>query len=264
MARPDLWRVDFCKPSKATSSTSPWVCLVHHLAHGPEAGDGVVAHEAVDAQKLLVGEAEIGLADRHQLLALRARRPDAEGVVGIKRGALAVAALGIHQHGVDQKRVALPLPPRPLRPAGEVGGVAPLEHHPLDRLGVGSGAGGGRVGAGGGKLLPGGEGHERRKLNSRIANRVNKGLKPASTCLEGQASKVRFALREEVVGAQAGGVVGEEFGGDACRLSRCWSTLNDCTRPSRTIRSSPSIAPGSRRASIRSGKALVISSPVRE
>ena len=46
------------------------VRLVRHLAHRAEALDGVAAHEAVDLLQLLVGEAEIGLADRHQLVAV--------------------------------------------------------------------------------------------------------------------------------------------------------------------------------------------------
>ena len=41
-------------------------------------------------------------------------RPYAEGVIGIIRRAFAVAALGVHQHRVDDERVALPLPPRAL------------------------------------------------------------------------------------------------------------------------------------------------------
>ena len=48
------------------------VGLVHDLAHRAEAVDGVAAHEAVDLDQLLVGEAEIGLADRHQLVAVLA------------------------------------------------------------------------------------------------------------------------------------------------------------------------------------------------
>ena len=70
MASPDLCRVERCRPSNATSSTRPWSALVHHLAHRAEALDGVAAHEAVDLHQLLVGEAEIGLADRHQLVAV--------------------------------------------------------------------------------------------------------------------------------------------------------------------------------------------------
>ena len=70
MATPDLWRVERCRPSNATSSTRPLLGLVRHLAHRAEAVDGVAAHEAVDLDQLLVGEAEIGLADRHQLVAV--------------------------------------------------------------------------------------------------------------------------------------------------------------------------------------------------
>ena len=54
--------------------------------------------------------------------------------------------------------------------------------------------------------------------------------------------------------ADAREIPASSFGVTALRLSRCCSTLNDCTRPSRTISSSPSIAPGSRSASARSGK----------
>src|SRR5205085_747705 len=46
------------------------------LAHGPEALDGVPADPAVEPFQFLVGETEIGLADREQLIALR---PAAEG-----------------------------------------------------------------------------------------------------------------------------------------------------------------------------------------
>src|SRR6266851_470521 len=41
--------------------------LVLDLADGPEAVGGVVAHPFVEPTQLLVGEAEIGLADRRQL-----------------------------------------------------------------------------------------------------------------------------------------------------------------------------------------------------
>ena len=70
MATPDLCRVERCRPSNATSSTRPWSVSCDDLAHRAEAVDGVAAHEAVDLHQLLVGEAEIGLADRHQLVAV--------------------------------------------------------------------------------------------------------------------------------------------------------------------------------------------------
>src|SRR6266516_5171558 len=54
------------------------VGLVHHLAHRPEAVDGVAPHEAIDLEQFLVAEAEIRLADRHELVALGPAPPDPE------------------------------------------------------------------------------------------------------------------------------------------------------------------------------------------
>src|SRR5262245_9791682 len=61
------------------------VRLVYDLAHRAEPLDGIPADEPVDLQKLLVGEAEIGLADRHQLVAVGARGPYPESVIGVIR-----------------------------------------------------------------------------------------------------------------------------------------------------------------------------------
>ena len=63
MATPDLCRVERCTLSKATSKHQ----LRLDLAHRAETLDGVVAHQFVELPQLLVGEAEIGLADRHEL-----------------------------------------------------------------------------------------------------------------------------------------------------------------------------------------------------
>ncbi len=83
------------------------------FAHRAEAVDGVLAHMPVEPFQLLVGEAEIGLADRQQFRApIRIAVPAAEGEVGIETRPLAAAALGIHQHAVDQQRIALPLVPQ--------------------------------------------------------------------------------------------------------------------------------------------------------
>ena len=141
---------------------------VADLAHRAEALDRVVADVAVELGQLRVGEAVIGLADRHQLGAALAVPPDAEGVVGIERRALSVAALGIHHHGIDEVGLALPLPPRALGPAGQVGTVAALQHHPLDRVGIGAGADRGGVGAGLGEIRPGREGHQRRDVDAGV------------------------------------------------------------------------------------------------
>src|SRR6266404_9696899 len=49
---------------------------MHDVADRAELFGGVAADETVDLQQFLVGEAEIGFADRHQLLAVLARGPD--------------------------------------------------------------------------------------------------------------------------------------------------------------------------------------------
>ena len=74
---PDLWRVERFSPSKAISSTRPASRAVRDLAHWAETRNRIVAHETIELRQLLVGEAEIGLADGHQRLALRVRPPDA-------------------------------------------------------------------------------------------------------------------------------------------------------------------------------------------
>ena len=71
MATPDLWRVERCDAVEGDLQHQ----LGRDLAHRAEAVGGVVAHPFVEPAQLLVGEAEIGLADRRQLalaLGLRA------------------------------------------------------------------------------------------------------------------------------------------------------------------------------------------------
>ena len=58
-----------------------------------------------------------------------------------------MAALRIHQHGIDDVRVALPLPPLAFRAARQIGRVAALQHHALDRLGILAGTGACGIGA---------------------------------------------------------------------------------------------------------------------
>src|SRR5215475_13594689 len=88
--------------------------IMHHFAHRAEALHGVAANKVVDLNELLVGKTEIGLANRHQHVAVIALGPDPESIVGIIGRALAVAALGVHQHRIDDEWIALPLPPRAL------------------------------------------------------------------------------------------------------------------------------------------------------
>ena len=71
-----------------------------------------------------------------------------------------MAALRIHQHRIDQMRIALPLPPLALGTARQIKRVAALEHHALDRLGIGACARRAWIGARGSKIVPSGERHE--------------------------------------------------------------------------------------------------------
>ncbi len=107
IARPDLWRFERWIESKATSSTS----VFSTSRTGPKRPTRVVAHEPVEPFQLLVGEAEIGLADRQQLAAALLR-PAAERVIRIIRGALAAAARRVHQHAIGDERIALPFVPQ--------------------------------------------------------------------------------------------------------------------------------------------------------
>ena len=63
MATPDLWRRRAMHAIEGDLEHE----LGLDLAHRAEAVHRVVAHEAVELAQLLVGEAEIGLADRHEL-----------------------------------------------------------------------------------------------------------------------------------------------------------------------------------------------------
>ena len=60
-----------------------------HLAHRTEPGHRVIAYPPVQPGQFLIGEPEIRLADRHQLVAA----PQAERIVGVVAAALAVATL---------------------------------------------------------------------------------------------------------------------------------------------------------------------------
>ncbi len=177
--------------------------LMHHLAHRAEAVGGVAADETVDLQQFLIGEAEIGLAHGHQLVAAVAARPDAEGVIGIIRRALAMAALGIHQHRVDDEGVALPFPPRAFRPAGQVERVAPLEHDAFDRRGVVAGRR--RIFARGAKFVPGREWDEGREIDALIVESRDKAFQPRAALGKGPLAQILAAVGKQVVGTQMSG-----------------------------------------------------------
>src|SRR4026207_307497 len=126
------------------------------MAPRPQTLGGVAADETVDLNQFLIAEAEIGLADGYQLLALLPPGPDPKGVIGVIGRSLAVAALRIHQHGIDYMRIALPLPPKALGTSRQIWRVTPFQHDPFDGVGIRAGRGG--VSAGRRQFAPGRKG----------------------------------------------------------------------------------------------------------
>src|SRR6185503_801634 len=100
-----------------------------NLAHRAEALYRVAADPAVEPFQLLVGEAEVRLADGKELFCLG---PAAESVVAVIAGPLPGPPLGVHQHAVGGQRIALPFVPQACAAPGNVGTVTPLEHDPFD------------------------------------------------------------------------------------------------------------------------------------
>ena len=167
-----------------------------HLAHRAEPRHGVVADPAIEERQLLVGEAEIRLADRHQLVAA----PHAERVVGIVAAALAMAALRVHQHRIDGQRIALPLPPQPLHPARHIGRIAALQHQPLDR-------GRPRAVAQHHQLVQRGEPDQLRQIHPRRPRARIPGLQPLAPCIERQRAHILGRLEQHVVEPDADGII---------------------------------------------------------
>ena len=113
-----------------------------------------------------------------------------------------MAALRIHQHGVDQMRIALPLPPLPLRAARQIERVAALQHHALDRLGIFAGAGAGGIFSRRGQRVPALEGNRRRQIDPGIAEFCDERLQPLAAFLERQLAQIVFVFAEQIIGAQ--------------------------------------------------------------
>ena len=113
-----------------------------------------------------------------------------------------MAALRIHQHRVDQMRVALPLPPLPLGPTGQIGRVAPLQHHPFHRIGVLAGAGGRGICARGDQRVPAVEGDGGGEIDAGIVQPLHEGLQPFAPLGEGQFTQIVLVVAEQVIGAQ--------------------------------------------------------------
>ena len=121
-----------------------------------------------------------------------------------------MAALRIHHHRVDRERVALPLPPQPLRPARHVGRVGAFQHQPLDRLGIRPGTRSRRVFPRAREIVPGVEGNDRREVEPVVRFGDEGGELLAPHC-ERQRSQVLAVTPQQVVGADMRGEFGDEL-----------------------------------------------------
>jgi hypothetical protein len=122
-----------------------------------------------------------------------------------------VAALGVHQDRVDQERIALPLEPGPLRPAGLIGRIPAFQHQPLRHARVARR----RRGAQRGQLGPGGEGLHRRQIDAGRGEGADERLQPRAPLGEAQGADVLAVLGQQVIGADAGGMGRDQLGVDA-------------------------------------------------
>ena len=123
-----------------------------------------------------------------------------------------MAALGVHQHGIDDERIALPLPPRALRPAGQIDRVAPLEHDAFDRVGIGTRLTPDRC-ARRVEVVPGRKRHQRREIDARFGEPRDERFKPLAPPGERQLAQILRAVGQQIVSAQMRG----KFGHQLCR-----------------------------------------------
>src|SRR6185503_6149606 len=92
------------------------------LADRAEALDRVPPNPPVEPFQFLIGEAEIGLADRKQLSRLG---PAAESVIAVIARSLPRPALGVHEDAIGGQRIALPFVPEARPAAADISAVAP-------------------------------------------------------------------------------------------------------------------------------------------
>ena len=139
-------------------------------------------------------------------------------------------ALRVHQHRVDDVRVALPLPPRAFRPAGLIERVTPLEHDAFDRLRVFAGAGRRRLLARGSELVPGREGDERREVDAGFVEPGDEAFQPRAALGERKVAQILLAVGEEIIGAQMRGKFGHELCRDGFAVEPLLQHVEGCTR----------------------------------
>ena len=103
-------------------------------------------------------------------------------------------ALGVHQHRVDDMRVALPLEPRPLGPPRDIGAVPPLQHQPLRRRPDR------RIGAQHGQFVPGRIRHDGRQMQPVAAVFRHQRLQPPSPPGQRQRPQILAIRRQQIIG----------------------------------------------------------------
>ena len=171
-----------------------------HRPHRAKTFGGVVAHPFVEKGQFGIGKPGIGLAHRQQHAVL----PQAKGIIGIKRAALAVAALGIHQHGIDAQRVTLPFPPETLGPPRDIGRISAFEHEPLN-------GGGARVIAQAGQFIETVEADRCREIHPRGLDAGKPRLQPCAALVEGQGAQILRAIEQNIIEPHQHGVVALHF-----------------------------------------------------
>ena len=166
-------------------------------AHGAKPLNRVVTDEFVQLLQLLIGKAEIGLADRRQPILAVFIAPYGEGEVRIKAGPAAVAALGVKQYGVDEIRVALPFVPVAFDPSGQIGAVPAFQHQAFNFRSRGLHP----VGV---QCLHGCDRHKGGEVKSRSVHAGDEGFQTFATLPKGQLADVLFAILQQVIGADEG------------------------------------------------------------
>ena len=123
-----------------------------------------------------------------------------------------MAALRIHQHGVNQMRVAFPFPPLALGAAGQIEHITALQHHALDRFGIRAGTGAGGIGARRRQRVPAIERDRRRQVDARVvpASSMNASSR-ARRSMNGSSRRSILRRRKQVVGAQMDRIFLDQF-----------------------------------------------------
>ncbi len=118
-----------------------------------------------------------------------------------------MAALRIHQDGIDDVRIALPLPPLAFWAPRQIRRIAALQHHALDGFGIFAGAGAGRIFPSRFQRVPMVEGNRRRQVDPRIVEFCHKSLEPLAALGKRQRAQIGVALAKQIISAKVDRVI---------------------------------------------------------